>query len=387
MSWSSRDHTGAARSLGVALGIMLALFPARLAASVTPRIAATGRVAAASNPFLLSGGESALLVEGSIEPSLTIDRADGSELALAGVLTGRQYSRRYGGFLLGSATATGLLRDSERLSLTGLASFQRDIAADTITVDVGSAAGPRGIRNAVRGRAGATWRPSAVDTLTPQLAYERVDFENSPALQTTTALTADLGYARRLSARTSLGVRGVARRSRTAGEGEVTTLAAFFTVDRRLSPIWRLSFDIGAENIQQGGDLRPGLQRNRTNFSGRGQLCADGERLSACANLSLASEVGPVGGVQRRYTLAGTASWRLSEHARLEATAEYSKAESGRQSTAPALGGALARLQLVWNASRRLTLTGDIEYRRREFGVGAAADGAFAGIGLRWGTR
>lgn len=382
MSWSSRDAAG--RRI---LGFVLAFAPVAAAGEVTPRIAVGGRVTAASNPFLLPGGESAVLAEGSIEPSLTITRADGSEFGLAGILTGRQYSRRYGNYILGSATATGLLRDSERLSLNGLASFERDIAADTITEDVGGAAGTRSVRNAIRGRVGATWRPNALDTLTPQLDFERVSFEGGTALlQTTTALTADLGYARRLSERTSLGARGVARRSRTAGEGEVTTLAAFFTGDRRLSAIWRLNFDIGAEHVRQSGALVPGIARNRTNFSGSTRLCAEGERLSGCANLALASEVSPLGGVQRRYTIGTNARWRLAEHYRLEADAEYSKAASGGQSAAPALGGALGRLRLAWEANRRLTVSGDIEYRRREFGTGPAADGVFAGVGLRWGT-
>lgn len=382
MSWSSRDAGAATRVLAV----VLALAPVAAAGEVTPRIAVDVRLSAASNPFLLPGGDSAILAEGSIEPSLTIARADGSELALAGVLTGRQYSRRYGNFILGSATATGVLRDSERLSLTGLASFERDIAADTITQDVGSAAGTRSIRNAIRGRVGATWRPNAFDTLTPQLDYERVSFEDGPGLQTTSAFTADLGYARRLSERTSLGARGVARLSRVEGQGDVTTLAAFFTGDRRLSAIWRLNFDIGAEHVRQSGALIPGVQRNRTNFSGLTRLCAEGERLSGCASFALASEVSPLGGVQRRYTVGTNARWRLAERYRLEADAEYSKAASSAQSAAPALGGALARLRLAWDADRRLTVSGDIEYRRREFGFAPATDGVFAGIGLRWGT-
>lgn len=382
MSWSSRDRRGCARTLA----LVFAANATTAGADVTPRIAVGGRVQAASNPFLLPGGDSAVLAEGSIEPSLTIDRADGSELALAGVLTGREYSRLYGNYLLGSARATGLLRTSERLSLTGLASFERDIAADTITDDVGGAAGPRSVRDAVRARVGATWRPTSADTLTPQLDFERIDFGNNPALQAVTAFTADLGYSRRLSERTSIGARAVARRSRTQGQGDVTTLAGFVTGDRRLSSIWRVNFDLGAERVQQSGALLPGVQRTRTNFSGRANLCAQGERVNACADLSLASQVGPLGGVQRRFTLGSTATWQLAERYRLEATAQYSKAPSGRQSVAPELGGALARLQLVWSASRRLAVTGDIEYRRRELGGAPAADGVAVGVGLRWGT-
>lgn len=383
MSWSSRETSVGA----LAFGVMLAVAPAPAAADVTPQIAVGGRVTAASNPFLLLGGTSAVLVEGSIEPSLTIDRADGSELAFEGVLTAREYSRAYGGYVLGSATATGVLRHSERLSVTGLASYDRDIAADTITEGIGSAAGPRSIRNAVRGRAAATWRPNAHDTLTPQLDYERVSYEDSPLLQTVVALSADLGYSRRLSERTSIGARAVVRHSRTAGEGIIITLAAFATGDQRLSPVWRLSGDIGVERIELSGDLAPGVQRTRTNLSGRGRLCADGERLTGCLDVAAASEASPLGGVQRRYTLGATTSWQTSERWRIEAVVEYSKAESGRQSTAPELGGALARVQVAWNASRRVVVTGEIEYRRRDFGVGPVADGVFAGVGLRWGTR
>lgn len=381
MSWSSRDLAPKA------LAVALVAIAHPVAAAVTPGIAVEGRVTAADNPFLLRGGESALLVEGSLLPSLSYEDADGSSLALDGVLTGRQYSRRYGSYILGAATAAGELRDSERLSVTGLASYTRDIAADVLTEDVGGSTDTGSVRNAWRGRAGLTWRPSARDSYAPSLDYERVDYEGDPSLRATTALTGDFAWSRRLTERTTLGARALARRSRTEGEGRVTTVAAFATLDQRLNPTWRLSGDAGAERVRQGGPLLPGLRRTRTSFTGRARLCNDGERVTGCLDLSLASEVSPLGGVQRRYTIGVDATWRLAERWALQGNAEYSKAERSRQSAAPALGGALARLALAWDANRRTTISGDLEYRRREFGFGRSANGVFAGVGVRWGTR
>ncbi len=382
MSWSFHDSLGIA--LVLALG--LAAAPDASAAEVTPGIAVGGRVTAASNPFLQPGGGSAVVVEGSIEPSFVLGRADSTELAFDGVLTGRHYSRNYGDYVLGSARATGVLRSSERLSVTARASYERDIAADAITDGIGSAIGPGSIRNAVHGRAAATWRPNSRDTITPQLDYERVSYEDNPLLQAVEAASAELAYARRLSERTSIGARAVVRHSRTAGQADIATVAAFATIDQRLSPMWRLAGDLGAERIDQDGDLPPGVQRTRANLSGRARLCADGERLTGCFDMGLASEASPLGGVQRRYTFGATTRWRLRERWQVRATLEYSNAASGRQSLAPAVSGALARLQLDWTASRRAVVTGELEYRRRE-SAGLAADGIFAGVGVRWGTR
>lgn len=383
MYWSSRDRCAA--HTAVAAALVLAAGPA--VAKVSPQLAAGGSITAASNPFLLAGGDSALVAEASIEPSLTIEGTDGSRMALEGVLTGRQYSRTYGNFLLGSARATGLLRRSERLSLAALASYDRDIAADTITDGIGGAAGPRSIRNAIRARADATWRPNAVDTFTPVINFERVTFEDNPLLQPVVSLSADLGYARRLSARTSIGLRGVASRSRIAESDTIIRLAAFATGDQRLSSVWRLSGDIGVERVEQRGMLAPGVQRVSINPSGRIRLCAESDRSGACLDLGLASEASPLGGVQRRYTVGATANLQLSERLRIAANADYSKVESGQQSLAPGLGGATARVQLDWTASRQAIVSGHIEYRRRDFDAGRAADGVFAGIGIRWGTR
>jgi hypothetical protein len=356
-------------------------------AEVTPQIAASGNLVAATNPFLLVGGESALLVEGSIEPSLTISGSDGSELALDGVLTGRQYSRIYGNFVLGSVHATGLLRESERLSLTALASYDRDIAADTITDGIGGAAGPRSIRNMVRARTGATWRPNERDTFTPVINFERVTFEDNPALLPVTSVSADLGYARRLSPRTSVGARLVARRSEIDGADTIDTLAAFATGDQRLSAVWRLSGDLGFERVELRGTPPPGVQRVRINPSAQIRLCAESERSGGCLNFGMASEASPLGGVQRRYTAMASANHRLSEAIRIAANVEYSQADSGQQTLAPGLGGAVARLQLDWTASRRTVVSGHVEYRRRDFDARRTVDGVFAGIGIRWGTR
>lgn len=383
MSWSFHDWRVAALVSGAAIG----LAPTIAAAEVTPQIAVGGRVVAASNPFLLQDGVSAGLIEGTIEPSLTVGSSGGSELAINGALIGRQYTRSYGGFVLGSATARGVLRQSEKLSLTGLASYNRDLAADTLTDSIGSAADPRSVRNAMRGLVEATWRPSAFDTLTPQIEYERVAFEDSPLLDPVATLSGNLAYSRRLDERTTLGMRGTLRDSRTGNTDSIITLAAFVTGDRQLSPVWRLSGAIGAERLEQRGALPPEVQRVRTNFSGSGRLCADGIRLTGCLNMAIASEASPLGGLQRRYTIGTTAGYDLREAIRLTAVFDYSKAQGGQQGIAPALGGASAKLQLDWRASRHALVTAEIEYRRREVGAGLSIDGVFAGFGLRWGPR
>ena len=364
----------------MALPLLLGAAVSPAAAAVKYSLAAGAEATWSSNPLLLRGGTlPAVMFEGTLSPGLKVTGDTGSSLDLAGELRPRAYSRRYGEFLLGEAHATGVLRKDERLTVTATAGYDRDLSADILAEGVDASIDPRSIRNAWQGRVAATWTPNARDTITPGIGFDLSTFEGTRTLQKTRTITADIGYNHRTSARTALGIRTAANFSRAGSSGGFTTAGLFGTIDHRLSPVLRFNAEAGIEHSR---DDVSGQSSNQ--FSGRAQLCATGERTNGCLNASVASQIGAVGGLQRRYTISATATQVIGPRHSIDFGADYQKAEQNVGALVPTTSAASIRAALNWRLDRALVLTGQTEYRRRDVGIGAAVDGVFVGLQLRW---
>ena len=374
-----RGLVGAAL-VGAALPLLFGAAVSPAAAAVRYSLSAGAEATWASNPLLLRGGNlPAVMFEGTLSPGVKVTGDTGSSFELAGELRPRAYTRRYGEFLLGEVLATGVLRKDERLTATATAGYNRDLSADILAEGVDASVDPRSIRNAWQARAAATWTPNARDTVTPTISFDLSTFEGTQTLDETRTIAADIAYNRRTSARTAIGVRTAAYFSRSGSIGSFTTAALFATIDQRLSEVLRFNAEAGIEHSR---DDDSGETNNQ--FSGRVQLCATGERTNGCVNAAVASQVGAVGGLQRRYTFGATANHVIGPRHSLEFAADYQRAEQNIGTPVPTISAARLRAALNWQLDRALILTGQAEYRRRDIGIGSAIDGIFAGLQLRW---
>ena len=390
MSLSSHDLAHRARLFVGAAALVAVAVPAD--ARVTYSLGLDAQALAASNPLLLQGDDlAALLVEGTLRPAMVItDDTGATSVDLGGALTGRAYSRRYGQYLLGDAHADVSWRHSEHLLGTARAEFRRDISADTLTDSVDAALDPRSTRNAFDAALGLTWAPTPRDTLTPNVQYQRISYASSDVLGTTSVVTGDLAYNRRLNERTSLGVRGAVASSRARAGSEFLTYSLYGTLNRRLTPILRLTTDLGAEHSREDRSSLPiGVRRSsRTSFSGRVGLCAEGTRMTGCVNGGVSTQISALGELQRSYTASINARRPIGTRQSLSLAADYQRAESNGSSARPIaippVSAASVRGAYDWRLAEHLTLSASLEYRRREFGSGRTADGGTAGIMFRW---
>lgn len=363
-----------------AAALVAALLAVPAVAEVKLDLAAEADVTLASNPLLVAGPDvSALAAQLSVEPGVTITNATGSSLVLDGVLTARAYSRRYGNFLFGRARAEAVLRRDERLSVRAAANFQRDLSADILTDAVDAGAEPRSTRNILQGSLSATWRPDARMTITPLLRVESARFTNSIALADSDLRGAELRIARRMSARTSIGVAALGNVSEIGATGRFATLTLLGTVDHRFSPVLRAVAEIG---VERNRDRVAG--RTATRFSGSARLCADSTRTHGCLTAAVASDASSVGALQRRYTLGVSVRHAIGPQLEMSAAADYQRAASSGTGATPTFSAAALRGGIDWRLRRDITLGGEIEYRTRDQRGGGRIDGAYAGIHLRW---
>ncbi|QXQ08097.1 hypothetical protein KX816_09035 [Sphingosinicellaceae bacterium] len=365
----------------LSLGSMLLALPSnRAGASVKYDLAAEGDVTAANNPLLLGGSDrSALVGDVSIKPGATWTGDTGSTLALNGILTSRNYSRRYGSFLLGQARAEGIVRHDERLTGRASLSFNRDISADILTEAVDTTVDPRSTRNAWDAATSLTWTPSARTTITPRLDFTSARFSDSRALGTSKVYTAELRVARRLSGRTSLGIAVLGNRSDVSNTGQFETQSVLATLDRQFGPAVHLTTEAGFERVR---DRLAGSAA--INFSGRGELCVRGERNRACLDASLASQASAIGTLQKRLAVGGNVHRAIGEYWDLGLAADYQRASRSGVGAAPTLSAATARCTLDWRFTKALTLGSRLEYRQRDLGVGSALSSGYAGMSLQW---
>lgn len=400
MSWLFHDrHAPAAphceacwgRSLLRIVALMATILPNPSAeAEVDPRLAVDASVAYSNNPLLIEGrGRSALIAEVTVRPSIEIDEGRGSSVAVDAAVTTRQYSRRYGNFLLGDIEARGVYRQDERLSARATARFDRAILADELTSDITATLEPRTVRESYSGKVALDWRPSAYEEVTPEVRVAKTRYPGSALARDTSTVESRIAYARRTDPYTRVGGWFGTTFNRIAGAPDFATLAGAATIERRLSEHWRASAELGAERVASTRIRMPeGWTRQpaRLLFAGRAQICREGERLTLCANTHLSSEVTGLGGLQRRLTTGITANRRLGERLTASFTGEYQHA-SIRRATFPALDSLQASARLDWTLTRSLNLGGIIDFRRRELASGRSVRAGYAGLQLRYDWR
>jgi|GEM_PF-2494620 len=361
-----------------------------------PRLAVDMSVLSSPDPFLLSGNNvGAVMGQISVSPGVKLTSPRGSTLDIGGTITDRRYSRLYGNYVLGEVRATGLYRDSEYLSIGAEAGYARTLAIDILSASSDVASDPRAIRNDWYARADAAWRPDPYSLITPEIRYERITYAGNSFLRNANVLAASIAYARRVDPLTSIGLRLRDTVNTQAGLGTINSAAIYATVKRQLGQQTSLSAELGAE--------RTGAQSSSTLLAGRVDLCRQDKdtsrRLTGCLTGTLNSQISGFGGLRRDATVILTLRQTMSEHFVLRASSEYRRsALIGPTQFGPTLppeaSGPVAQngptdamrhtLMLDWAVDRHVTLTGTIQYLRRQLVSGQKIGAAFFGIQLRY---
>jgi hypothetical protein len=362
-------------------------------ASAQLTMGAEARVQAASNPLLLPGDDrDAILAEASVRPRYRTISATGDVLEVAGVLTGRTFSRLYRDYLLGSLRGSGTLRDSERLSASASVGYVRDLAGDAIAASVAAAIAPQSVRNLWQTAADLTWRPDARTTIRPAIAAERATFSDSVLLRDTGSARLEIALLRLLSAQTWVGVRPLATVSRTAGQPGLTRAAGFAVLDSQLSPTVHLRAEAGMEHVDAAPATALLARRPAaTAVAGSIDLCQRRARTDLCALASLGSEVSALTGFQRRLAGGLTLSHRIDERWTLVAQADYQRIAAPRGAAAAIPVRDLDALAALLRFDRRTgpatTLSGELSYAQRGTGAGSTPRSLYAGVRFRWEPR
>lgn len=387
-------HRGAGRRGGLVV-LVGALFHASPAmAEVEPRLTVDASVFLSSNPFLIAGSNlDTAIGEASARPAVRITSDRGSSLELSGVLTQRIYSRkRYKDVLIGNALADGTYRHSERLSVLASAGFDRGILADQLTSGVDASSGGQGLREDVTARFGLEWQPNRHLQIYPEVTYVKTDYTGSATafLRDTSIITPRLTLWRRTSPYTRLGGRVQVEFNSPEHEARFKTVSALVTLDQRLAEHWQLTAEAGAERVEAHNLTFPGLppirERARTRFAGRVDLCHEGQRLTLCANASLASEPSGFGGSERRLAGSLSATHRVSERVTLVAIGEYQHARL-QGADLSSLDAMRAEARVEWNAARNFRIAGVAEYRRQDLLTGERVKAGFVGLRLSYDWR
>lgn len=367
----------AARGAGAVLVLALGLASRGVIADVHTKVDLEGSATLASNPLLIPGaGRSAGVIEGGIRPSIEIDDATGLDVKLSGLLAGRHYTRRYDDLWHGNAQIDADWRRNEWLSVAALAAVTREPLIDRLTSDIDASVDSGGIRVGKLGQLSVSWHPDARTLIQPELSYESAHYPGPSPLIDTSETRLGLRASRRTSAFTTLGARFSYARAKVDRGQDSDIYSAYATFDQRLSEIWRLNIEAGAEHV------RSPLFRT-TQASGRVELCREGARISACAIAGVTSGVSSLGGVQRRIDVGTTARWRLSPRLTMNLEGQYQRATQ-QGSPLPHIDSAQARVRLDRRLNRRLTASATAEYRRRDLLNGSAASSAAVGIQLKY---
>ncbi len=383
MSSSSRDR----RILALCCAPISVVVTMPATGQTVPRLEVDAAVLLSENPLLIPGRDrQAAQVDLTVRPGIALTTATGSTFDLGGVLTERVYSRRYGRILIGRVDATATYRDSEFLSVGGSAAFARDSAIDLLTSSVEAVADPLSIRTNAVGRVFVRYQPDALTTIIPDMRYERTSYTRSPLLGSTRAFTTGIAYRRRFDARRTLGLRAGWGSSEGSRLTKFSTQLLYVTVDQQLSPGWRLTGELGAERIGGRTETLAGTtvrQPAGTRFNGRFDLCRIAPGPALCLGGLLSSEVSGLGGLQRRAVVTASANQRLGERTMLRTTAEYQRTQT-RGTLFPPFDAIRAVAEVERSVSRRIAVTGTLQYLRRRLVEGDRVGATYAGFRLTY---
>ena len=173
-----------------------------------------------------------------------------------------------------------------------------------------------------------------------------------------------LGYARQLSQFTQIGLQGSGARYVYQIPGANTNVYALqATLSAKLNAQWTLSGAAGASFVDRNGG---GI---RTAFSGNLSLCRAGPRASAC--LTALRAVLPTGilGTQTQTTVGASYRYRLSEHAALAFTGNYSKNGTPLAGLTNSNEFAQGTISYDRQLRKRLRLISSVHYRKLIGGI------------------
>ncbi|MET0251012.1 MAG: hypothetical protein ABW203_02435 [Novosphingobium sp.] len=352
------------------------------AAAAQPRITLEGEATqtVSDNPFLLPGGDKATAIfEVLARPTIAWSLGPGSSLDLTGEVGVRQYSRRFGNYLIGSAATTFRHRENEYFSMMGALSYVRELPVDGLGDSIDAAIDTLSIRSTYQARTTATWNPDAMTSIVGDVSLRKTSHPDSTILSSTTFRDIRVGFSKRVSPLTSLGFATHLTMGDSRFSGDSTGKGIALTVARRLGSNWRADAQLGVERLTMRDGLA-GADSGRTNLSGGGSFCYEPQQTALCLSTALRSALSGIGGLQRELSFAGTFNRRLSERGTLTAAADY------RRSRLPVFDARVDVLRLATayehRVTDRLSLTGGVDYLRRTRLTGETVSAAFVRLGV-----
>ena len=327
-----------------AIAAPAAIFAPKCLAQTEVRLEADANVFYSDNPFLSAErNTAAAAAEVVARPEIEVPLGPGTSLEAGGQIGFRQYSRRYGNFVIGRTDATFRHRDSEYLTLMTSAAYSRELVADALTDSIDAAIDTRRMRVAYGLRTSVEWNPNARWQFLADGGWQKTRFPGSTLLQATNAYDVGVTASRRVSALMTVGLRGEFTSSRIANGGEVQAKSIGVTVSRRVNANWRADATVGVEWARLGGIFgQPGDQNDRSRFSGSVNLCYDPRRMTLCLTGAIRSEVSGLGGLQRETAVGATLAVPTSERGRITASANYRHAQLSGFSNTDVLRGSAA---------------------------------------------
>ena len=255
-----------------------------------------------TSPFLTSDGGGAGFGNASIR-AVHQSSNDRTSTELIGYLEGSAYTSGYSPSTIASARAQVTHSVSERLSISGSASFSADFAGQLSNRFVYAPAPGAPITQPVAienpdlyiyngrqyrfdGNVGATWQASERSRITANAGADHVAFSRS-GLNDYTLEFASLGYDRLLSRRTTVGLELTGSRTEFSRSDDVTTIInPAATLSTRLSEDWTLS---GSAGVMFSSLNHASQTIKSTDPSFSATLCKQAKNESLCATATRAA--------------------------------------------------------------------------------------------------
>lgn len=350
-------------------------------AQPVPRIEGEVRLIASDNPFVLPGADRAAVAgELIVRPELDWTIGPGTTVGLTSTLAYRRYSRRYGDFLTSRVIAAMSHRDSEYLTIDSNLSFANELAADALTESIDFSIDPRSVRRRFAGRTAIAWSPDARSSITGAIGWESLRYPGAALLSPANAYHADLAASRRISPRTSLGLRASATRTDVIGVTRLSAYAVYATISYQAGPAIEGNADIG---VEWSGYNLPGNSRAR--LSGRVSLCYRPNLLDLCLTASRQSEVSGFGGLQSELHVGVAASRRTSERGRISAHADYRRADMGVANSQT--GATRVGIAYRHRLTERIAIAGEVDHLSRKFMTSGRNDAVVARLSIIFGRE
>ena len=382
MSSSFLNPVASSRLIAIGLlALVLALCAAtKSEARSTVMLDFDTNVLLSDNPFLTTEKEQATgAVELIVRPRVDLKLDPKTDLNFAGQLGFRQYSKRYGNFVTGRSDLRLRHRRSEYLTISGQASYARDLVSDSLADSIDFAVDTRSIRESIDARTSVAWNPDAITTIIGDGGWRQLRYPDSTLLSTTKAYDFGVAANRRMSERLTLGVEAHKTLSNVVNGEDTSVTSLNATAVRRFSAFWYAGTRLGIEWSKIYDPV--GLTRqNRSRFNGDAHICYEPSRTTACLRSAIGSEVSGLGGIQREFSIGTDISHRISEFGTIIADADYRRARLPGDDRPARVFASSVRYE--HRLRRNLYLTPGIAYLQRNRRVGEKADAFIFQIGL-----